>query len=151
MRITPPRLGWAPDWARAGPAATSDPRRTPARSRQDGTRARRAMARSPVLERDVVIDREKERNGPKSWPIILGGEGLSMWAAARSRVDLPAPPSIGSAHDDAQRGLSGPPRRSPGDDPADRWLPPRPAERAARPRPGAAIGHLFHLCLRGRG
>jgi len=68
----------AADWARAGPVARSDPASTPASSRQVNERARRAMAGSPVLEKDVVIDREKERNGSKSWPIILGPRGLSM-------------------------------------------------------------------------
>src|SRR5512144_1947151 len=114
MRITPPRLGGAPDWARAGPAATSDPRRTAAKSRQDGTSARRAMARSPVLEQDVVIDREKERNGPKSWPIILGGGMLSMWASSfehHSRRDR--------GWSRARAALSGR-RRCPVDQPAPR-------------------------------
>src|SRR5690348_4441053 len=83
MWSTPPRLGWAFAWARAGPAAMSEPRsselrKTAASSRRVVKGARRAMARSPVLEKDVVIDREKERRGPKSWPIILGRGGLSM-------------------------------------------------------------------------
>jgi hypothetical protein len=50
----------------------------PASSRPVNERVRRAMAGSPVLEKDVVIDREKERSGPKSWLIILGRGGLSM-------------------------------------------------------------------------
>jgi hypothetical protein len=52
------------------------------------------MARSPVLEQDVVIDREKERNGPKSWLIILGGEGLSMWASATARAACVGPTAL---------------------------------------------------------
>jgi hypothetical protein len=38
-----------------------------------------------TVEKDVVIDREKERNGPKSWPILLGRDGLSMRAPRRRR------------------------------------------------------------------
>src|SRR5262249_24502278 len=98
MRITPPRLGWVPAWARAESAAASEPRRTAARSRQVKGRARHAMAGSPVLEKDVVIDREKERRGRKVGLFSLGGGGLSIGSLSPSAPgdDLPQyPGSLG--------------------------------------------------------
>src|SRR6185312_13366138 len=78
MRMTPPRLGWTPAWAMTSEARTSTLRTTAARNRRDGKGARRAMARSPVLE-FVVIDRETgAKRAEKDGHFRPGGERLSM-------------------------------------------------------------------------
>src|SRR6476659_5614179 len=128
MRMTPPRLGWAPAWARAGVAAaskarTSALRTTAARYRRDGKGSRRAMARPPVLE-FVVIDRETGAKwAEKLAYLALGARGCQCVAASRSDFVWLISLNLSGPACPVHQGLAGctQAKRSPSNRPSSSW------------------------------